>query len=64
MKQYDTLGEFFVAVACGTETRRTATPEEAERWHRDFCEAIGPEIERIRAEQRQAAFESQFIWVD
>jgi hypothetical protein len=64
MKQYNTLGDFCVAVAMGTETRRTATPEEDERWRHDFCAAVAPEIERIRAEQRQAIINSQTMWVD
>jgi hypothetical protein len=52
--KYNTLGEFFVAVAMGEEPGRALTPEEHARFHAHAMEALAPTIAAIRAEQRRA----------
>lgn len=56
-----TFGEFLAAVAFGDERSRTMSEDDASRVHQEMCEAVGPEIEALRLEQRKTAEEDLSI---
>jgi hypothetical protein len=51
-------------VAARTGETQTMTKEERENFRAEFAAAIVPDIERIRADRRQAFFECQHLVLD
>lgn len=60
----NTFGDFVMSVAMGETPSRTMTKQESEQCHREFCEAIGPEIQALRQEQRLSWQHAHRFWMD
>jgi hypothetical protein len=58
-----TLGQI-IEVATRTGEPQIMTTEEWEKFRADFAASIGPDIERIRAEQIRAFVECQHLVMD